>query len=450
MEATSVVSLANPIVRHWNWQGDTLRPEPEPGFLAETGVDWPKHGFTHVDAPCHMVPGSLTLDECGLDQLCGEAALVDVSDRVPAKPVNAEVLEARGRHVREGDILILRSNLHRRFPHTSDDYWQQSTWLDPGASQWIVERGCKALVIDFPQDYIARQMNERPVTNDEFLEHRIVLGARLMHLEHVINLWEIEGERVFLIGWPLRLPRADGGPASPVALTRWPSANPRIVDLSLPVEADWRGRVRVGLAKSFEAGDPVQETGVRFEGHSHTHVLTPRYLDPAGPALADFLGAPLIGAADVVDLSRIPDDTAIDAGALAQGLPAERSGDILVLRTAFSERVPYGHREWPERSPWLTGAAATAAIERGYRVVAADFELDIGRKRRRGRPARAADLDAEATLLRGGAGLVKNLTNLSALPGDGAWLAAMPLNLPGAEAAPARVLGLQWRASGGR
>lgn len=449
MDELSVISLANPIVRHWNWMGETLHRKPEPGFLAETGVDWPKHGFTHVDAPCHMVRGSLTLDECRLDQLCGEAAVVDISDCVPAGKVTAELLESRGTHVRRGDIVILRSNLHRKFPNTSDAYWQQSPWLDPGGSKWIVERGCTALVIDFPQDYIARDMNDRQVTNDEFVEHQIVLGAKLMHLEHVINLWEIERKRVFLIGWPLRLPKADGGPASPVALTRWPSASPRIVDLSLPIRADWRDRVTVGLAKSFEAGDPVQETGVRFEGHSHTHVLTPRYVDPEGPALAEFLGAPLVGPAGVADLSHAPDDTAIDSATLESGLPDARAGDILILRTGFSERVEYGDPAWPDRSPWLTVAAAELIAGRGYRVVAADFEIDAGRKRLRGGPARLGDLNAEATLLRSGVALVKNLANLSTLGDAGAWLAAMPLNLPDAEAAPARVLGLEWPAPGG-
>ena len=445
MDEVSVVSLTHPIARHWNWLGDTLRREPEAGFLAETGVDWPKHGFTHVDAPCHMVRGSLTLDECGLDQLCGEAAVIDVSDRVPAKPVTAEVLESRGSHVRKGDLVVLRSNLHRRFPSTTPDYWQQSTWLDASGSKWIVERGAKALVIDFPQDYNARDMNDRLVTNDEFVEHQIVLGAKLMHLEHVVNLWKIDQERMFLIGWPLRLPKADGGPAGPVALTRWPSPDPRIVDLSLPVRAGWRGRVSVGLAKTFEAGDPVQETGVRFEGHSHTHVLTPRYVDPAGPALEDFLGSPLVGPADIVDLSDIPADTPIEPGALERRLPDERGGDILILRTGFAEAVAYDDPAWPERSPWLADAAAERIVGRGYRVMAADFEVDAGRKRLRGGPARLTDLDAEATLLGGGMGLVKNVTNLSSLRADNLWLAAMPLNLPDAEAAPARVLGLEWR-----
>ena len=444
MDETSVISLTHPIVRHWNWLGDTLRREPEPGFLAETGVDWPKHGFTHVDAPCHMVRGSLTLDECGLDQLCGEAAVIDVSDRVPSRPVTADVLESRGGHVRRGDIVVLRSNLHQRFPSTTHDYWQQSTWLDASGSQWIVEHGAKALVIDFPQDYNARDMNDRLVTNDEFVEHQIVLGAKLMHLEHVVNLWKIDQERVFLIGWPLRLPKADGGPAGPVALTRWPSPDPRIVDLSLPIRADWRGRVSVGLAKTFEAGDPVQETGVRFEGHSHTHVVTPRYVDPAGPALDDFFGAPLVGPADIVDLSDMPADTPIEPGALERSLPDERGGALLILRTGFAEGVAYDDPTWPERSPWLADGAAKLIVGRGYRVMAADFEVDAGRKRLRGGPARLSDLDAEATLLGGGMGLVKNVTNLSALGADNPWLAAMPLNLPDAEAAPARVLGLEW------
>ena len=448
MDELSVISLANPIVRHWNWMGESLLRKPEPGFLTETGVDWPKHGFTHVDAPCHMVRGSLTLDECSLDQLCGEAAVVDISDCVPAKTVTAELLESRGEHVRRGDIVILRSNLHRTFPNTSDAYWRQSPWLDPGGSKWIVERGCKALVIDFPQDYIARDMNDRQVTNDEFVEHRIVLGAKLMHLEHVINLWEIDQERVFLIGWPLRLPKADGGPAGPVALTRWPSAGPRIVDLSLPVRADWRDRVTVGLAKSFEAGDPVQETGVRFEGHSHTHVVTPRYVDPEGPALADFLGSPLVGPADIADLSHAEDDTGIDSAELESGLADRRGGDILILRTGYSERVEYGDPAWPDRSPWLTVAAAEVIADHGYRVVAADFEIDAGRKRLRGGPARIEDLDAEAVLLGGGLGLVKNLTGLSRLGEGSLWLAATPLNLPEAEGAPARVLGLEWSGPG--
>ena len=264
--------------------------------------------------------------------------MIDVSDRVPAKPVTAELLESRGSHVRKGDLVVLRSNLHQRFPSTTPDYWQQSTWLDAGGSKWIVERGAKALAIDFPQDYNARDMND-PAGDQRRVRRAPDRAGREAHAPRARGqpLEDRPGARVSGIGWPLRLPKADGGPAGPVALTRWPSPDPRIVDLSLPVRAGWRGRVSVGLAKTFEAGDPVQETGVRFEGHSHTHVLTPRYVDPAGPALEGFLGAPLVGPADIVDLSDTPADTPIESGALERRLPDERGGDILILRTGFAE-----------------------------------------------------------------------------------------------------------------
>ena len=147
-----------------------------------------------------------------------------------------------------------------------------------------------------------------------------------------------------------------------------------------------------------------------------------------------------------MDLPRTPAGTAIEVDTLGRGLPQERGGDILILRTGFSERVAYDDPAWPERSPWLAKAAADRIVDHGYRVVAADFEIDAGRKGRRGGPARLADLDAEASLLGGGLGLVKNLTNLSALRAERPWLAATPLNLPDTEAAPARVLGLEWPA----
>ena len=441
--AFDVVRLGQPIQKHWSWSGEAHYYPGPSGQLGETGVEWPKHGFTHVDAPCHMIHKGWTLDDCDMRQLCGEAALIDVSDLVPSGAVNAEVLEARSKHVRNGDILVLRSSLHQVHPNTSPDYWQASPYVDASGSQWIVDRGCRALVIDFPQDYCAREMDDRLVPNEEFTEHQIVLGARLMHLEHVTNLWEIGQERVFLIGWPLRLPKADGGPASPVALLEWPSGDPQITDISLPIVADWRGKVSVSLAKSFENGDPVQETGVRIEGHSHTHFLTPKYLDrPDG--IEEFIGKRLARRADVAELSGLPDNYAITEADLAAALAKTNEEHILILRTGFSEKIDYGDDRWPALSPYLTETAAQWIADKGYDVVAVDFELDEGRKKIGRQTPTKAELRSEARLLENGIGIIKNLTNLSELKTADPLIAAMPLYLPGAEAAPARVLALEW------
>ena len=438
MNDPAVIPLTNPIAKHWNWQGGHSLRNVGAGCPPETALHWPRHGFTHVDAPCHMIRNGRTLDDCGLHQLCGEAALVDVSDRVPAQAVGSRLLEERGKHVSAGDILILRSDLNRRFPNTTPEYWECSPWLDDSGSHWVVERGCVALVLDFPQDRIARELGERRVENHEFTEHQIVLGAGLMHLEHAIDLHRIPGKRAFLIGLPLRLPGADGGPAGPVALTRWPASNPRIADLTAPLAPG--GKVRIWLEKSFEHRDPVQETGVRIDGHVGTHLLTPRYLDAEAEGIDAFLGAPLVGPADLADLSGVETATPISGSRLAESAPpGQPGGRILLIRSRSGADGSISNFRAP-----LDLDAARWILDRGYRVVGSDFELDAGRMTRGGAPVRGSELESEALLLAHGVGLLRNLRGLGAIGQDRPWVAALPVRLPGAVAAPARVIALEW------
>jgi len=265
-----------------------------------------------------------------------------------------------------------------------------------------------------------------------------------MHLEHVRGLDRIQPGRVFLVGLPLRLPgRADGGPASPVVLSDCPSGDPHVQDLSLPVEVDWRGRVERFLTLSFENGDQVQETGVRFSGPSHTHVLTPRYIDPDAPGIEAWTGAPLVRQYDILELTDVPDGQQVSRDMLEERYPAANP-DAILLRTGYSDRMPYAHPAWEERSPWLETDAARFLVDRGCRMIALDFEADAGRKRLKGEVPSLGDLDAEKVLLGGGAALVKNLQATTALTGETVTLVVMPLLLPGAESAPARVVGLRW------
>lgn len=440
-----IIPLGRPISDNRKWQGASGNRRRREDALAETFVDYPKHGFTHVDAPCHMVQGGWSLGECDVRQLCGEAALIDVSDHYPERGVSAHTLEARGKHVQPGDILILRSNLPLHHDSSDPAYTLRSPWVEASAARWIVARGCRALVIDFPQDRVAREMRDRRVESDEFVEHQILLGANCMHLEHVINLDRIDQDRVFLVGWPLRLPgRADGGPAGPIALTRWGSAAPRIHDLSLPIEPDWRGMAQTRLTLSFAAGDPVQETGVSFSGPSHTHCLAPRLIDPALPAIPDVLGARLAQDALLVDLRDLPAATEIDAALLASRLPPRTGEQAIVLQTGLDARVPYAERRWLDCSPVLSADAAHWLVAQGFRLVATDFEPDRGRRSLGAEPVRAQDLEADAILLGADVVMLKHLANLATLDASRVFLAGTALNLPDGVNAPARVFALQW------
>ena len=44
-----------------------------------------EHGGTHLDAPIHFAKNKLTIDKIPLDQLIGQAIIIDISDRAYEK-----------------------------------------------------------------------------------------------------------------------------------------------------------------------------------------------------------------------------------------------------------------------------------------------------------------------------------------------------------------------------
>ena len=172
------------------------------------------HYATHVDAPNHFIEGAKGIDEAPIGRLMGAAALVPLDDHGAAKAITADTLEDRGRHVRRGDIAILRTGW-------SDKHWgQQAFWadgpyLDPGAADWLVERGVKAVVYDFSEEYAVRKPGFR--SEDCAVHHRI-LGEEIYNIEYVHNLTKITAPRLTILALPLKLVGLDGAPARVVAI----------------------------------------------------------------------------------------------------------------------------------------------------------------------------------------------------------------------------------------
>jgi len=114
---------SNVIGGHWNWASNISYDS-----LKNFKIEVTKHGFTHVDAPAHMIKNGKSLSDCGLDLLCGWAKIIDVSECLGDKPITREILENKIKHVTSGDIVILKSNLNEVYPNTSEEYWMRK-WL---------------------------------------------------------------------------------------------------------------------------------------------------------------------------------------------------------------------------------------------------------------------------------------------------------------------------------
>ena len=172
------------------------------------------HYATHVDAPNHFIEGAKAIDAAPLQRLMGDAALLPLEDHGRGSAITAETLEARGRHVREGDIAILRTQWSDRHWNT-DAFWREGPYLDLSGADWLVRRGIKAIVYDFAEEYAVRKPGFR---GEDCVVHHRILGEEIYNIEYVHNLGLITQPRLTIIALPLKLVGLDGAPARVVAV----------------------------------------------------------------------------------------------------------------------------------------------------------------------------------------------------------------------------------------
>lgn len=261
------INHSNYISNHWNWSSKIIYKS-----IKEFHLEVTKHGFTHVDAPSHMIKKGKSLNDCDLDMLCGWAKIIDVSECMMDKPITRDFLERKGENIKKGDIIVLKSNLNDVYPNTSENYWKNSPYLDDSGSEFLVSKNIKSIVFDFPQDRAAKDLQFRVVKNKEFTEHQIVLGAGVMHVEHAINLNLIKSDEFYFFALPIKLPFADGGNSTPISVHNLEKRKYSIVDHSKSMENN--NNFKSYLKLSFEKGDQVQETGFTLTGITHTMFIS--------------------------------------------------------------------------------------------------------------------------------------------------------------------------------
>ncbi|MDH3595983.1 MAG: cyclase family protein [Rhodospirillales bacterium] len=215
-----IIDLTLPIEEHFRWGVERrLTADLTKGDRFQvTWLGLPVHAFTHIDAPRHMVPEGSTTSEVGLERVVGEAAVVDLSGLAPDTAVGPDMLEEKGAHVGAGDIVLLKTCWDRVCSHHTPEFWTTAPYMTREACTWLLEKGIKALGVDFPQDYPIRGLlNGETAPISEFVTHDVLLRCGVILIEYLCNLAALETERTMLFALPLKLPEADGAPARVIA-----------------------------------------------------------------------------------------------------------------------------------------------------------------------------------------------------------------------------------------
>lgn len=172
------------------------------------------HYGSHVDAPNHFIEGACGIDEAPLTKLIGPAAVIPLTDHGVEAGITGDTLEDRGRHLRRGDIAVLQTGWSDKF-WGQDNFWKEGPYLAPDGADWLVERGVKAIVYDFSEEFAVRKQGFR---GEDCEIHHKILGGDIYNIEYVHNLPKIKAERCTIIALPLKLVGLDGSPARILAI----------------------------------------------------------------------------------------------------------------------------------------------------------------------------------------------------------------------------------------
>ena len=182
-----------------------------PGFWQVSSVRQSLHTGAHIDSPLHVFKDGITTAEIRLDQVMGEALVVDMSYVGANHGITIDDLERGGADdAKPGDIVLLRTDWTDKMYGRWPDYVTQSPYGPPETAEWLVARGVKNIGFDFFEEYCARLPD---FSSEDFPMHRVILGAGVVIMEGLTNLGALPARRVDFAAPFYKIAGTEGAPA---------------------------------------------------------------------------------------------------------------------------------------------------------------------------------------------------------------------------------------------
>ena len=215
-------------------------------------------------------------------------------------------------------------------------------------------------------------------------------------------------------------------------MNRTADTTAEMIDISLPLhhwQPTWPESTGFSMrwTQRIDRGDPVNNSHVSFDVHFGTHVDVPyHFIDNDRLTVDQVALEAFIGPCTVIHLPDVKDINAEGLSGAAVDLDTER----LLIRTDNSRLWEAGVSEFRPDYTAVSSDAACWITRQGIRLVGIDY-LSIGNMES-GRDVHRILLDAGVVVLEG--------LDLSRVPPGRYELLCLPLNIVGAEGAPARAV----------
>lgn len=203
---------------------------PKGYYYASNKFSAPEHGGTHIDAPRHFAANANTLDQIPLEQLMGNAILVDVTRQCEANRdylISVEDFnswEKQHGQIPNGALVLLRTGFAKYWPDRvkymgTDERGAGAVpklhfpGLSPDAARWLTaNRSIKAIGLDTPSiDYGQSTL---------FESHQILFAKNVPAFENLGDMSALPADGFVVIAMPMKIGGGSGGPLRVAAIVR--------------------------------------------------------------------------------------------------------------------------------------------------------------------------------------------------------------------------------------
>lgn len=214
-----------------------------------------------------------------------------------------------------------------------------------------------------------------------------------------------------------------------------------LIDLTMPISDHFRWPVERRTLAEHSRGDLFQVTWLGFAVHGFTHIDSPRHFFADGKTTDDLSLEQTVGTAAVIDLSSFGANEEITPEIMSKQANHLVDNDIIILKTCWGQQRSVSTPEFWTDAPFLGRSAASWLLQRKPRAIAFDFPQDYCiRLLLKGEVRPIEEHVSHDILLRNGIVLIEYLTHTEALTEPRVNFCCLPMKVPAADGAPARVV----------
>lgn len=168
------------------------------------------HCGTHVDAARHFLPNGGTVDEFDVNDLVGEAFLINLGEMAPGSIIEKDIIEMHLNDIKNHNVnrIVFRTDWSRFW--NTNQYYKDWPYFSAEAMELVLALNIKLIGIDFPSPDSAYFGNDCSLDSPN---HKKIFSQKVILTEYLTNLDKLSPGKIFLMVMPLKLLGFDGAPS---------------------------------------------------------------------------------------------------------------------------------------------------------------------------------------------------------------------------------------------